>query len=612
MEQKKKVQIRFQTCSNPIRNANHDFRISKPNYLRTEMYHNKFENIYCNFQVEQVKEQMKKSYDDYNEKYKKRVGRNLQKGRQSDLLTGVITLSPIVNEWLADEKISKEDLDKCFIESMPKVENKIEEILGNKVQTFSYVIHYDEKTPHLHFSFSNHTNNGESIFHKIKLSGRLNEFQDVVAEVFKDINLERGDRKSKVKHLSVRRMHEEEIKALKLDIKDIQNQKREIKSNLEKSKEQKKKELDKLDSEIKSNRNEIDNLTRNINIKKEIKIENSQFLRSKIKTNTQEIIDNSSTKEELQEQIENILEAYSNTNYISNKEYILESEQEESKNTINDLETEKSTLANKVSYLEEKIDSRTVISDADVEIFENEATILINEINQAHEETLETIRKESIVYKKTILGKKEEFDINTFMKRAKKREEFLLYKIKIQSSLINRLIKVLKHIASFYKKAFSPMLKDITASKNILQDTKSEISKFLNTPIFSNDRLILFQLNISKDSLIKKHDSKYFNMHQLNLKVEFTDTTNKDEIIKNIRSNLSQFDKVLNVSFSQDKENENLYYVNIIGEYKTDLNDVISDLKYIDIGSISSVDDSNCCSNNKSDEKSRDSLNRQG
>jgi len=611
MEQKKKVQIRFQTCSNPIRNVNHDFRVSKPNYLRDDMWHNKFENMYFNFQVDQVKEQMKKSYYDYNEKYKKRVGRNLQKGRQSDLLTGVITLSPIVNEWLADEKISKIDLDKCFIESMPKVEKKIEEIIGTKVQTFSYVIHYDEKTPHLHFSFSNHTNNGESIFHKIKLSGRLNEFQDVVAEVFKDVNLERGDRKSKAKHLSVRRMHEEEIKALKIDIKNIQNQKREIKSNLEKSKEQKKDELDKLDIEIKSNRTVIENLSKSIDIRKEKKIENSQFLRSKIKTNTKEIIDSSDSKEELQEQIEDILEAYSNTNYISNRECILESEQEEHKTTINDLESEKSTLVDKVSYLEEKIDSRTVISDLEVEIFEKEAITLLNEINQAQEETLKRIRKESIVYKKTMFGKKEEFDIDTFMKRVKKREDFLLFKIKSQSTLINRLIKVLKHIASFYKKAFSPVLKDLVSSTNILQDTKSEIFKFLNTPIFSNDRLILSQLNINKDSLIKKHDSKYFNMHQLNLKVEFTDTTDKDKIMKNIRKNLNQLDKVLNVSFSQDKENGNSYYVNVISEYKTDLNNVISDLKYMNIESICSVNGSSWSSSNKLDERTEDSLNRQ-
>jgi hypothetical protein len=79
--------------------------------------------------------------------------------------------------------------------------------------------------------------------------------------------------------------------------------------------------------------------------------------------------------------------------------------------------------------------------------------------------------------------------------------------------------------------------------------------------------------------------------------------TNKNKIMKNIRKNLSYFEKVINVSFSQDIENENSYYVNVIGEYKTDLNNVLSDLKYMNIESICEIDDFSWYLNNKLDER---------
>ncbi|AXH11415.1 plasmid recombination protein [Halarcobacter bivalviorum] len=263
MNQTKKVQVRFATTSKTIQSINHDFRIAKPNYLRHNMYHNKFDNIYFGYDPKQLKQQAKKSFDEYNQLYKKKHHRNLQKSKQSDHLTGVITLSPIINEWLEQGKVTKEQLEKSFTDSVPLIQDKIHTILGDdSIKLSHYVIHYDEKTPHMHFAFNNHTKNGEAVWYNLRKSGRLSEFQDIVASTFKDIGLERGVRKSTAKHLSVRQMHEEEIKQLKKDIQDhikqLQSQKKNLKKTVEDKKELKS-ELDSIDSLVKKARLELKN-----------------------------------------------------------------------------------------------------------------------------------------------------------------------------------------------------------------------------------------------------------------------------------------------------------------------------------------------------------------
>jgi hypothetical protein len=263
LNQKRKVQVRFATTCKTIQSINHDFRIANPNYLRDNMHHNKFDNIYFGYDPKQLKQQAKKSFDEYNQLYKKKHHRNLQKGKQSDHLTGVITLSPIINEWIEQGKITKEQLEKSFTDSIPLIQDKIHTILNDEsIKLSHYVIHYDEKTPHMHFAFNNHAKNGEAVWHNLRKSGRLSEFQDIVASTFKDIGLERGDRKSTAKHLSVRQMHEEEIKQLKKDIQDhikqLQAQKKNLKKTVE-DKKQLKSELDSIDSSIKKARIELKN-----------------------------------------------------------------------------------------------------------------------------------------------------------------------------------------------------------------------------------------------------------------------------------------------------------------------------------------------------------------
>ena len=261
MEQKKKVQIRFQTSSSSSGNINHDFRLSKVSYLRDNLYHNKFENNYFKFQPDELKKQANKSWKEYNEIFKENNKRNLRKGRQSDYLSGVITLSPIINEWLENGKVKKLDLDKAFEKSIPLIQKKIHEIVGDtSIKLSHYVIHYDEKTPHLHFAFNNHTKNGKAVYHIMRNSKRLSEFQDIVGETFKSVGLERGDRKSEDKHMSVRQMHEEELKQLKkairTEIKALQSVKKDLKKSIE-NKSELKTQLDDIDKSIRNARETI-------------------------------------------------------------------------------------------------------------------------------------------------------------------------------------------------------------------------------------------------------------------------------------------------------------------------------------------------------------------
>jgi gas vesicle protein len=251
---KKKVQIRFQTTQKTTQSINHDFRKSKVSYLRDDMFHNQFENVYFSQDPNKIKLAAQKSFEEYNRIYKEKNGRNLQKGRQSDHLQSVVTLSPIINEWLESGIVTKQELDECFKKSIPLVLEKIHDIVDDDSIKLSHaVIHYDEKTPHMHIGFSNHTKDGQAVFHLMRNSGRLSEFQDIVGDVFKQVGLERGDRKSQATHKGIRQMHQEEIKQLKAELREtiklVQGEKKELKKTVEDKAELKQK-LDLYDRAI--------------------------------------------------------------------------------------------------------------------------------------------------------------------------------------------------------------------------------------------------------------------------------------------------------------------------------------------------------------------------
>ncbi|RXK14570.1 hypothetical protein CP965_03745 [Halarcobacter mediterraneus] len=151
------VQVRFETCSSSLRQINHDFRLSKVSYLRDNMFHNKYKNSYMKYDSNIVKQKVKKSYNEYNkifrENHKKKHGnyRNLTKGKQSDFLSGIITLSPSINDKLENKVLTKTQLEKYFRQAIKNIQLEIKKAVGEDIELFYSVIHYDEKTPHMHF-----------------------------------------------------------------------------------------------------------------------------------------------------------------------------------------------------------------------------------------------------------------------------------------------------------------------------------------------------------------------------------------------------------------------------------------------------------------------------
>ncbi len=259
------VQVRFATTGSAVSQVNHDFRLTKPNYLRDSMFHNSWNNHYFGYDPKQVKTRVKESYKEYNqifrENHKKKYGkyRNLTKGKQSDFLSGVVTLSPSINEKLKSGKVTKDELEQAFNNSMKMIQNKINTILDEEIELFSVVLHYDEKTPHIHFAFANHTKQGESVHMKLKSYGRT-YFQDLVGEAFKDLGYVRGNKKSTARNLKVGEMHQVEIKnyiaQIKGLIKKLQEKKKDLKEliSLKQNKVKLKEQLDQIDLVIRNSR----------------------------------------------------------------------------------------------------------------------------------------------------------------------------------------------------------------------------------------------------------------------------------------------------------------------------------------------------------------------
>ena len=476
-DRKKKVMIRFETASKARSKAlvAHDFRNRKPNYLRTNMYHNKFSNNYFNYDSKLVNEKIDKSYDEYNSIYKAKNKRNLRVNKNSDFLTAVIIVSNIVNDYLEQQKVSTEELKKCFENAVSRVEDKIESILGQRLELFYYVLHYDEKTPHLHCSFSNHTKSGNAAFHTIKNTGRLSEFQDVVAECFSTIGLERGERKSKAKHLKIVDMHKAEIKDLKTEIKTIQATKREIKASSEKSNAAKKSELDILDEEMRTIRSNIKELQSREKILEEKKIENANQLQKQITEDTNRIIQ--SNKDELEDVVKETLEDYSRSDFIWAKE-----------NTYESLLIQNDSLIQEVNELEKHINSITIIEEDDLMKIEEEAKVLFDLVYSQKTKalTLAHFEKESIKKKKKLFGTEEEFDHKYYISQSKNREEHLLEIIRKQNIFIKIILEVFKQIASFYKKIVTSKNED--EIKNNSTEIKNNIKKsFWDEDTFSQN-----------------------------------------------------------------------------------------------------------------------------
>lgn len=233
------VQVRYQTSSSFSKNSAHDLRNNKVDYLRNDMFHNKYKNYNSENDAKKLNAHAKILEQKFKELYKKRVGRNPQVGKASAFNTGIITLSNSINEKLANEEISRTELDKHFKKAIKDQIKLIKSLTGTEPELIYFSIHYDEKTPHAHFVITNYDEEGRSLAHKMKDSQKLSRCQDKVGESFRDLGFIRGEIKAttNAKHKNIRQMHEQENK--ELEAKKLAAQK-ELKELIKKLQEAKK------------------------------------------------------------------------------------------------------------------------------------------------------------------------------------------------------------------------------------------------------------------------------------------------------------------------------------------------------------------------------------
>ncbi len=220
MEEKKFVQIRFETNKSAkcLGMLKHNTRTLKPSYLRDNMAHNKENNsIIIDSQIIDINDKnkrkiyfnIKKEIQEYEELLKKE-NRSFRLKKHATTIDSIITLSNSINKMYEEKKITKKELDSYFLKAIKKIETEI------GLSAIYGVVHYDEKTPHLHICFQNYYKNNEKWQGMAaKIKKHYSSSQDVVGEVFKPIGFARGVKGSKKKHLSVQQMHEEEQKEIK-------------------------------------------------------------------------------------------------------------------------------------------------------------------------------------------------------------------------------------------------------------------------------------------------------------------------------------------------------------------------------------------------------------
>jgi len=245
------VQTRLQAGNSTTTTA-HDFRKTIPDYVRNPQNPNQ----YFGYDIEKTRKDIKISNQNHKIRYKNRYKRNPQQGKQSNFLQGIVTISSQFNSM----NLEKEDIEKRFVQSLKNLEIFFKDYTDN-LEIYYKVIHYDEKTPHLHFALSNHLKNGESFFHNLKNNKRidskktsekpLSKIQDLVAKPFIDLGFTRGIKKSNTRHLRVLEMHQEELKIAKEKAETIKVKKIELEYQKNKL-EREVMELKKLKEDIKN------------------------------------------------------------------------------------------------------------------------------------------------------------------------------------------------------------------------------------------------------------------------------------------------------------------------------------------------------------------------
>jgi len=162
------VQIRIEAIDDKKaeQEVKHDYRKVKIDYLRNEYEHNSFKNSES-IAYEAAKQQLKKTIKNNKNNYFKNKKRNMR-NRDANFARGIITLSNTIITELKNKKITKKQLEDAFKESLESVVKEIEKTTGDKINVLYSIVHYDEKTPHIHFLINNRDEKGNSIYFKIK------------------------------------------------------------------------------------------------------------------------------------------------------------------------------------------------------------------------------------------------------------------------------------------------------------------------------------------------------------------------------------------------------------------------------------------------------------
>lgn len=236
------VQIRFESkkIDEAIAQTEHNTRTISPSYLRENEAHNKetntiyiFKNgVAARYDLDTRKKQLttnaiiKKQLKEILHNNKEN-NKNFREKKHSVVQDTVITLSNSINGMYANGLITKEQLNKKFLENIKALEKE----LG--IKAINVAIHYDEKTPHCHFMFETY-NAGKSI--AIDLRRKFANAQDVCGSVWNDLGFKRGEKKEKTnaRHMKVVEMHQKEIEALKQEIEALKGQKKEVATQIKK------------------------------------------------------------------------------------------------------------------------------------------------------------------------------------------------------------------------------------------------------------------------------------------------------------------------------------------------------------------------------------------
>jgi hypothetical protein len=298
MENNKYVQVRFESkkYTNAIGQILHNTRAVKPSYLRNNEWHNQFKNIYIyknndknpatkyiasyakTKQKEQeinniIKEQLEEELSNV-----KSSSKSFRTNKSAIVIDSIITLSPTINEELKTGKVPKEVLESCFYNATTNLERK----LG--LEVLNAVVHYDEKTPHMHIMFKNYYD-GKAISTKLK---KLYSYaQDVVAKSFEEIGYTRGVKGSKTKHLTVQQMHIKEAEELQIKIEELKEEAEKLKEEI-KELEQEKNNIALEEIELIEKLQQIKNIEARINSFHE-QDEEINLLKEVIKNNLEDV-----------------------------------------------------------------------------------------------------------------------------------------------------------------------------------------------------------------------------------------------------------------------------------------------------------------------------------